>query len=664
MKKVVLLGLLIIPLVYCQSILPPEEFFVKNYEPQSIIVVGDSACADDVIAATLVATSLADLTAQKEIEVTEVVSSETEHSVANMVPFTLANYHLLFDLDDDKMLMYNYHLEELIDTIPGGFIPTWGRTWASETTQLNILGDYYSMLEIRQYDGHSWWYLFYGVPRNYEHQYIKNGESHTYGDYTVTLLEVDIDEMEAKIAVSTDEWEDLIFLPVYCKDCKHVVGELFCNATDPLPALDAADAIQKEYFPFFINLKYFVKGPLSNADAVARANEYWNPPPVPGTPDMFIDGEFHIPSTSPDYFMDYVGAFYTAVGTKIPVRVYTTGFISENTGQVNVYLSADYYLDNVVMHAVLIEKEVTVGGVLYRHVVRDVLDPVYLSMAAHSTVEYSYTFSVPPAVTDPEHNLGVVVFVQDVVTKRIYQADVLDLGEKRFVYEVDVDADLDGRADEVEFAIECTKIPFLGVQGNAWARFNVYTLTDYGVLFPMCCDTPFFENDVAKWDLEIFKRDNLGYILVKVCDPFDIRCLEPGDLIYGPRHLTRLEIVDITNTHIIFKFQFMKTIETEVEGERRIEPSSLVWLASEVTEKELTQYNVIVIGGPDVNPFTEELVEKGLSTVDWMNSKGEWEFIANPFGYGKDWLIVAGKDRDKTKLAAKKLYYSLKMYKE
>ncbi len=663
-KAVVLLLFLVIPLVTCQAVLPPREFFVKEYESQAVIVVGDSASADDVISATLLATRIADMTAAKDVEVTETVSSETEHSVANKVPFVWANYHLLFDLDDNLLWMYNYHLEKLKDTIPGGFIPTWGRTWASQTTQINLLGDYYSMLEIRQYDGYSWWYLFYGVPRNYEHQYFKNGESKQYGKYTVQLLEVDIDEMEAKIRLSTDEWEDLIFLPIYCKDCNHVVGELFCNATDPLLALDAADAIQKEYFPFFINLKYFVKGPLSNADAVARANWYWNPPPVPGTPDMFINGEFHIPSTSPDYFMDYLGAFYTSVRKEIPLRVYTTGFIQENTGQVNVFLSADYRLDNLVMYLVLFEKEVTSGGVLYRHVVRDVSDPVYLSMRAYSTFEHSYTFAVPSPVVDPEHNLGAVVFVQDTVTKRIYQADVLDLGEKRFVYEVDIDADLDGKADEVEFAIECTKIPFLGVQGNSWARFNIYTLTDYGVLFPMCCDTPFFENDVAKWDLEIFKRGDLGYILVKVCDPFDIRCLEPGDIIYGPRHLTRIEIVDITDTHVKFKFQFMKLVETEVDGERRIEPSSLVFLASEVTEKELKLYNLILIGGPDVNSFTEDMVEKGLSRVDWAESAGEWELIKDPYGFGTDVLIVAGKDRSRTKSAAKRLYFAMEMYEE
>ncbi|MBU7012743.1 MAG: S-layer protein, partial [Theionarchaea archaeon] len=326
--------------------------------------------------------------------------------------------------------------------------------------------------------------------------------------------------------------------------------------------------------------------------------------------------------------------------------------------------SSDYYLDNLALYIVLFEKEVDLGGTVYRNVVRKVSNPVFVTMRSGSTFEYSYTFTVPPSVTDPVHNLGAVAFVQDTVTKRIHQADVLDLREKRFVYEVDVDADFDGRAEEVEFAIECTKIPFLGVQGNAWARFNVYLLTDYGVLFPMCCDTPFFEDEVARWDLEIFKRNNLGYILVKVCDPFDIHCLEPGDVIYGPRHLARIEIVNITETDVTFWFQFMKIIETEVQGEVKVEPSSLLRLASEVTEADLRKYNVVTVGGPDVNPFTRRIVDMGLSAIDWSESRGELEFIANPFGYGTDVLIVAGKDREKTSFAAKKLYYALELYEE
>lgn len=655
MKKLYLFLLFIlVPLVHAQGVLPPKEFFVKDYEPQSLIVVGDTASADDVISATLLATRIAEMTAPTQIKITETVLSESEHTVLNKTPFVRSNYVLFFDLDEDEFF-FDYRLEKLPDTIPGGFIPTFGRTWASRATQINLLGDYYSMLEIRKYNDSSLWYLLYGIPRNYEHQYFKKGESRTYGKYTVTLLEVDLDELEAEILVSGPV-NETVFLPVYCKDCKHVVGELFCNATDPLPPLEAADQLQRDYPSFFISLKYFVGGPLSNPDAVARAN--WYGGLVAGVPDMFMDGDTHI-GVSPDYYTDYFTAFYTSVQTEIPLRVYTTGFIREDLGQVNTFLSSDYNLDNLALNVILFEKMVKSGGVLYRNVVRSVSIPVYFSMKAGQTLEYSYTFSIPPSVTNPLENLGVVVFVQDTVTKRIHQADVLDLGEKKLVYEVDTDCDLD-KTGEVEFAIECTKIPFLGVQGNAWARFNIYTLMDCGVLSPMCCDTPFFEDGYMKWDLEIFKENDLGYIMVKVCNPFDISCLKPGDLIYGPRHLARIEVLEVTATSVRFLFQFMKVVATEVEGERQVEPSGLVRLASEITERDL-KYNIILIGGPDVNPFTEEIVRMGLSKVDWSQSRGEWEFIESPFGKG-DALIVAGKDRSGTKFAARKLYYALELY--
>jgi hypothetical protein len=654
--------LLLIPSVATQGVLIPREFFVKEYEPQALIVVGDTASADDVISATLLATRIADMTARTHITVTEEVYSETQHTAVTNVPFVRANYYLLFDLDEDLLWWFDYRLERLKDTIPGGFIPTWGRTWASQTTQINLLGDYYSMLEIRKYDDFSWWYLFYGIPRNFEHQYFKNGESRQYGKYTVTLLEVDVDEREAKIQVAGGGVDDTLFLPVYCKDCKHVVGELFCNATDPLAGQTAADTLQADYPSYFVNLKYFVGGPLSNPDAVSRATWYWGSLPGPGTPDMVIDGQFHIDAASTPYYTNYFNAFYASVQVEIPLRVYTTGFIREHTGQVNTFLSSDHYLKDLVVYTVIFERHVDVGGTIYRNVVRDVSDPVYLTLRRGQTFEYSYTFAVPSGA-DP-HNLGAVVFVQNTVTKRIHQADVLDLRERRFVYEIDIDADFDGRAEEVEFAIECTSIPFLGVQGNAWARFNIYVLTDYGVLVPMCCDTPFFEDEVARWRLEIFKKDGLGYILVTVCDPFDISCLKPGDIIYGPRHFARIKVLEVTDTQVTFLFQFLKVVETEVEGAAEIQPSSLLRLASEITKRDLETYNLILIGGPDVNPFTEEIVERGLSQVMWAESRGEWEFIKNPFGYGNDVLIVAGADRDKTRYAVKKLYYALELYEE
>ncbi|MBU6997936.1 MAG: S-layer protein [Theionarchaea archaeon] len=666
MKKLLLLLVLVFlfPLVECQGILPPRGFFVSDSQPRAVIVVGDTACAEDVISATLLATRIADMTAQTRTQVTEVVTSETEHIAFDMVPFVWANYHFLFDLTEDVLWHYDYHLENLRDTIPGGFIPTWGRTWASRTTAINLLADYYSMLEIRQYDSSSWWYMFHGIPWNFEHQCIKKGESRKYGRYLVTVLDVDVDELEVTLALASDTMNERIILPVYCKDCKHVVGELFCNATDPLPPLEAADTLQAEYPGVFINLKYFVGGPLALPEAVTRAQWYWNAT-IPATPDTYIDGEFTIPTPQLDYYLEYVRAFSASMRKGVPLRVYTTGVLTHENGQVNVFLSSDYSFDTLVMYMVLFERRVQSGGTTYLNVVRMISDPVYLSMREGSTFEYSYAFSIPGVVTDPApENMGAVVFVQDTLTRRIYQADVLDVKEKQYVYEVDVDADFDGEPSEVEFAIECTKIPFRGVQGNAWAQFNVYCLQDYGVLFPMCCDTPFFKDESASWDLEIEKRGNLGYILVKVCNPFDISCLKPGDVIYGPRHLTRIEIIEVTDTYVEFSFQFMKIQEMETGKERIVEPSSLVCLARDVTQEEFRHKNLVLVGGPAVNVHTRRLVEAGVSQILWSTSEGEWELIRDAFGFGNDVLIVAGKDRKATKFASRKLYYALEMYEQ
>ena len=65
-------------------------------------------------------------------------------------------------------------------------------------------------------------------------------------------------------------------------------------------------------------------------------------------------------------------------------------------------------------------------------------------------------------------------------------------------------------------------------------------------------------------------------------------------------------------------------------------------------------YNLIIIGGPVANTITNHLVERGISTVDWFISSGEWEYIKAPSN-GCDILIVAGRDRDATQTAVHNL---------
>jgi hypothetical protein len=94
----------------------------------------------------------------------------------------------------------------------------------------------------------------------------------------------------------------------------------------------------------------------------------------------------------------------------------------------------------------------------------------------------------------------------------------------------------------------------------------------------------------------------------------------------------------------------------------RVEPLDIDETALVVYDTELNfsqwkvscQYNLILIGGPVANAIVNELVAERVSAVDWEESAGEWEYIKAPFNTC-DILIVAGKDRDATRKAAEAL---------
>ena len=66
--------------------------------------------------------------------------------------------------------------------------------------------------------------------------------------------------------------------------------------------------------------------------------------------------------------------------------------------------------------------------------------------------------------------------------------------------------------------------------------------------------------------------------------------------------------------------------------------------------------NIIFIGGPVVNTGVAQLVDEGISLVDWATSPGEWELITV---YTCEILIVAGKDRQCTSAAVENLMNNL-----
>ncbi len=68
--------------------------------------------------------------------------------------------------------------------------------------------------------------------------------------------------------------------------------------------------------------------------------------------------------------------------------------------------------------------------------------------------------------------------------------------------------------------------------------------------------------------------------------------------------------------------------------------------------------NLVLIGGPLANIIVKQLVDEGISVIDWETSPGEWEYIVAPYG-NCNVLIIAGKDRNATRAAVQKLINEL-----
>jgi S-layer protein (TIGR01564 family) len=88
-----------------------------------------------------------------------------------------------------------------------------------------------------------------------------------------------------------------------------------------------------------------------------------------------------------------------------------------------------------------------------------------------------------------------------------------------------------------------------------------------------------------------------------------------------------------------------------------IDETALVMLDTELDFagwKAACDYNLVLVGGPVANIIVKQLVDEGMSAVDWAASPGEWEYIMAPYG-GCDVLIIAGMDRDATRSAAQDL---------
>ncbi|HQF89213.1 MAG TPA: S-layer protein [Methanofastidiosum sp.] len=230
---------------------------------------------------------------------------------------------------------------------------------------------------------------------------------------------------------------------------------------------------------------------------------------------------------------------------------------------------------------------------------------------------------------------------------------------------------------------------FVGINGQwvAWEYFKPDTRDDLNAAYilwqpaPKCSPCP---------------DANFDTLELQLCDNIDIPDCETAFTINGPENYFSVTISDVdfgksnerlnglydplapTSPFDIYKGR-ANSSSTDKDGAKvtinqtivdtaqsitytknvNIDPIELIKLDIEINTTSMHK-NLILVGGPVYNSIVRDLGNMGASTVDWATSPGEWEWIADPFGRGYDVLIVAGANREETRLAAQQLVSQLR----
>ncbi|MBU7028517.1 MAG: S-layer protein, partial [Theionarchaea archaeon] len=186
--------------------------------------------------------------------------------------------------------------------------------------------------------------------------------------------------------------------------------------------------------------------------------------------------------------------------------------------------------------------------------------------------------------------------------------------------------------------------------------FDMYDIED-PVYDPIRNPTGWFPPGQAMVEINIALCD-------KICtDLCEYKWVVPGPYPRDPPYFT-IEVTDVLfscgdGDGINYDTIMEETQITEYTAitPADIDETGLVMLDTELDFagwKGACDYNLILIGGPVANIIVKQLVDEGISTVDWAASPGEWEYIEAPYD-GCDILIIAGSDRDATRAAAQSL---------
>ncbi|KYC46122.1 MAG: S-layer protein precursor [Candidatus Methanofastidiosum methylothiophilum] len=179
---------------------------------------------------------------------------------------------------------------------------------------------------------------------------------------------------------------------------------------------------------------------------------------------------------------------------------------------------------------------------------------------------------------------------------------------------------------------------------------------------------------------------NFDTLELRLCDTIKVPDCETSYTVNGPENYFKIELLDVDfgtyNTDLtmfdeyltreVYVGKYTKAAPNDKDGLRarlsmttagqtikytanvKIDPVELIKLDIEVNTAT-NKKNLVLVGGPVYNSIVKDLVDMGASTVDWATSRGEWEWIADPMAKGYDVLIVAGANREETRMAAEDL---------
>jgi hypothetical protein len=218
-------------------------------------------------------------------------------------------------------------------------------------------------------------------------------------------------------------------------------------------------------------------------------------------------------------------------------------------------------------------------------------------------------------------------------------------------------------------------------KGSHWWTYSsrgVYTSPPMGVpSSPATTELNGVFINGGDWKLPGF--DYMWEMNFALCDIIEVNKCLTKYVIMGPNNYFRIEMGDITwddnGDGVILDgaddglaFRVVMEVPSGTYKQTTsvpLDPTSIVKLDIEVTDTDMADFNLVLVGGPVANVLVKKLVDMGKtpddgSAADWaVTSGGDYKLYTNGFDKGKDVLVVAGANREETRKAAQELVASM-----